>query len=79
MRQTLSQGKRSSTLNRGNSYDGEALMVVYASDLRPEETREKWDRFEIRKDERPIELRRYICAGPPVPCNRLMAQVWTLP
>lgn len=65
--------------SRANLYKGEVPIPDYAVNFRPEEVQEFWDYFEIRLDEKPMELRMYEDTDPAPYSDQLrIAQTWNV-
>ncbi len=65
--------------DRGNSYKSGGIPRVI--DLKPEQEKDDWDYFEIRVDEKPIELRHYDIINPDAPSSQQklnVAYVWEI-
>jgi len=65
--------------DRSNVYEGEGLPIFHLSDFGPQEVKQAWDYFEIRQDERAVELWEYevIVPGGPISQQRV-THVWKL-
>jgi len=66
--------------DRDNTYKSKGLSYSYFTDFKPEEEKKIWEYFEIRKDEKPIELRNYEVLYPNAPSGKQMdiAYIWKI-